>query len=55
MADCKCKVLVTADSVYRGDKLLNIKSLCDIGNILTKYMYIDQINYRVNINIYFKF
>ncbi|KAL4122718.1 hypothetical protein QTP88_015001 [Uroleucon formosanum] len=31
MADCKCKVLVTADSVYRGDKLLNIKSLCDIA------------------------
>lgn len=48
MADCKCKVLVTADCVYRGDKLLNIKSLCDIGNILTEYICVSQINYKQN-------
>lgn len=27
--DCKAKVLVTADCVYRGDKLLHLKNICD--------------------------
>nr|CAD7393118.1 unnamed protein product [Timema cristinae] len=29
MCDCKCKVLVTADGVWRGSKLLHLKEICD--------------------------
>ncbi|XP_065210236.1 acetyl-coenzyme A synthetase [Planococcus citri] len=29
LVDSKCKVLVTADCVYRGEKLLNLKKICD--------------------------
>ncbi|CAG2068227.1 unnamed protein product, partial [Timema podura] len=29
MCDCKCKVLVTADGVWRGPKLLHLKEICD--------------------------
>lgn len=29
--DCQAKVLVTADAVYRGDKLLHLKNICDKG------------------------
>lgn len=27
--DSRCKVLVTADNVYRGEKLINLKEICD--------------------------
>ncbi|XP_063986984.1 acetyl-coenzyme A synthetase [Diachasmimorpha longicaudata] len=29
MMDCKAKVLITADGVYRGEKLLLLKNICD--------------------------
>ncbi|KAK9499438.1 hypothetical protein O3M35_002470 [Rhynocoris fuscipes] len=29
MADCKCKILLTADFVYRGEKLLRLKEISD--------------------------
>ncbi|XP_073973079.1 acetyl coenzyme A synthase isoform X2 [Rhodnius prolixus] len=29
MSDCKCKILLTADYVYRGEKLLRLKEICD--------------------------
>lgn len=29
--DCKASLLVTADSVWRGEKLLNLKAICDEG------------------------
>lgn len=29
MNDCKAKVLLTADGAWRGEKLLNLKELCD--------------------------
>lgn len=31
MLDCKAKVLLTADCVWRGDKLLCLKEICDAG------------------------
>jgi acyl-coenzyme A synthetase/AMP-(fatty) acid ligase len=33
MVDCKAKLLVTADGVWRGDKLLHLKEICDAGNL----------------------
>lgn len=29
MADCKAKILVTADGAWRGEKLLILKNICD--------------------------
>lgn len=29
MLDSKSKVLITADGVWRGEKLLNLKAICD--------------------------
>jgi acetyl-CoA synthetase len=29
MSDCKAKVLITADGAWRGEKLLNLKKICD--------------------------
>ncbi|KAK7578250.1 hypothetical protein V9T40_010455 [Parthenolecanium corni] len=29
LVDSQCKVLITADSVYRGEKLLHLKAICD--------------------------
>lgn len=29
MLDSKAKVLITADGVWRGEKQLNLKSICD--------------------------
>lgn len=29
MHDCQCKVLLTADSVWRGEKLIGLKKICD--------------------------
>ncbi|KAF4517788.1 hypothetical protein B566_EDAN002993 [Ephemera danica] len=31
MLDCRCKLLVTADGAWRGDKLLCLKEICDAG------------------------
>jgi acetyl-CoA synthetase len=31
MNDCKAKLLITADGAWRGEKLLNLKKLCDIA------------------------
>ncbi len=29
MNDCRCKLLITADSVWRGEKLIGLKKICD--------------------------
>lgn len=29
MKDCQCKILITADSVWRGEKLICLKKICD--------------------------
>lgn len=29
MNDCQCKVLITADCVWRGEKLIGLKKICD--------------------------
>jgi len=29
--DSKCKLLVTVDSVYRGEKMIHLKEICDNG------------------------
>lgn len=34
IADSKCKVLVTVDSVYRGEKMIHLKEICDNGMLL---------------------
>lgn len=31
MNDCKAKLLLTADGAWRGEKLLNLKNLCDVA------------------------
>ncbi|XP_014261784.1 acetyl-coenzyme A synthetase [Cimex lectularius] len=31
MFDCKCKILLTTDFVWRGEKLLKLKEICDQG------------------------
>lgn len=31
MNDCKAKLLITADGAWRGEKLLNLKKLCDVA------------------------
>nr|CAD7429558.1 unnamed protein product [Timema monikensis] len=41
MCDCKCKVLVTADGVWRGSKLLHLKEICDTGKRFISAIFTD--------------
>ncbi|XP_068632582.1 acetyl-coenzyme A synthetase [Battus philenor] len=47
MSDCKAKILVTSDGAWRGEKLLELKRICDeaMGKAKTKY------NHTVNMCI----